>query len=139
MTVLPEWDAYWLGVAEAVSKRGDCVRRQVGAVVVRGQQLLSAGCNDQLYVPGEDSARYSCGQRLECPRGRTGVPHGTPTHEPCYMIHAERKALRLLPQGSIFNPGLVMYVSCKPCDNCWKLCVTNNMKRVVWPDGESEL
>lgn len=60
----PDWDAWAMGIAHAVSKRGDCTRRQVGAVLLdQGHRVIGCGYN------GGPSGGESC-LAGECPRGR---------------------------------------------------------------------
>lgn len=50
----PNWDGYFLGIAEAVSRRASCPRATVGAVIVRGNRVLSTGYN------GSSAGRPHC-------------------------------------------------------------------------------
>lgn len=60
----PDWDMYFLGIAEAVAARGDCTRRQVGAVIAdQNHRVISTGYNGS--YPGGPSCLAG-----QCPRGR---------------------------------------------------------------------
>lgn len=126
----PGWSDYWLGVAEAISKRGDCSRRQVGAVVVNeNQRLNSAGYNGS--YPGGPSCLAG-----ECPRAQSGVePLSSYDTGPgaCISSHAEANAL--LYAGRNGTKGSTLYITCKPCEGCLKLIKAAGIKKVVWPAG----
>lgn len=60
----PDWHTWALGIAEAVSLRGDCTRRRVGAILLDGRhRVFGAGYN------GTEPGGKSC-LKGECPRGR---------------------------------------------------------------------
>jgi dCMP deaminase len=62
--VRPGWDDYFLNIAQAVSARADCTRRQVGAVIVRERRIVSTGYN------GAPSGHLGCLSDGACPRGQ---------------------------------------------------------------------
>jgi dCMP deaminase len=62
--VRPDWDGYFLGIASAVAARADCTRRQVGAVIVKGNRIVSTGYN------GAPSGLPGCLTDGRCPRGK---------------------------------------------------------------------
>jgi dCMP deaminase len=128
----PDWDTYWLGVARAVAARGDCRRRQVGAVLVKGNRIRSAGYNG---APAGDRGCLAGA----CPRGLRSaeeVPHGSP-YDDCIAVHAEANAL-LYADGRQDTEGATLYVTAKPCDDCRKLVRGAGIRRLVWVDGALE-
>lgn len=130
----PEWDTYYLGIAQAVAARADCTRRQVGAVVVdQFNRILSAGYN------GAPPGKPGCLEGA-CPRGRLDyhkVPAFTDYSDPespgyCVAIHAEVNAL--IHAG--YSPGATIYITDQPCEGCKKVIQSAGITRVVWPDGK---
>ncbi|MFC9974332.1 deoxycytidylate deaminase [Spirillospora sp. NPDC127200] len=129
-TKRPDWDEYFIKIAEAVALRGDCTRRQVGAVVVDGsRRIVSTGYN------GSQPSGPSC-LAGECPRARSGVEPGSSYDTgpgTCHAVHAEANAL--LYAGRDGTSGSTLYLTTEPCDGCWRLIHAAGISRVVWPDG----
>ena len=65
----PDWDEYFMEIAEVIKKRSTCLRRQVGAVIVKDKRILATGYN------GVPSGIEHCGVR-GCLREQLGVPSG---------------------------------------------------------------
>jgi len=126
----PDWDEYFLGIAEAVSKRGDCSRRQVGAVVVdMDQRIVSTGYN------GAEPGGPSC-LKGECPRAKSDVPPGSSYDTgpgACIATHAEANAL--LYAGRDGTQGSKLYLTEKPCLGCEKLIKAAGIYVVIWPQN----
>lgn len=120
----PGWDAYYLGIAHAVSARGECVRRRVGAIIVRGQSVLATGYNG--YPAGKESCLTG-----SCPRATSGAIAGTGYAETgCRAIHAEANAI--IRAGREACIGSTIYITDKPCDMCWPLLQAASIKNAVW-------
>lgn len=110
----PSWDDYFLGIALAVSQRGDCSRRQVGAVIVRDHRIIATGYN------GAPAGMVGC-IAGGCP-GLDGLVS-------CNAIHAEANAI-IYGDRWLMN-GADIYVTCLPCENCLKLISGAGIVRVV--------
>lgn len=122
----PDWDTFYLGIAQAASARGDCIRRKVGAVLVKGRRT-SLGYN------GSEPGGPSCLEG-ECPRCLDdSIPSGT-GYENCIERHAEHNAIN----NATFMGGTTMYITHPPCSQCQKLMDENHVIRAVWPGGEME-
>ena len=121
----PSWDDYYLGIAQAVSLRGDCVRRQHGAVIVKDQKIVSTGYNGT--PPGDDR---SCGKTGQCPRNLDpNSKHGEGSYDLCWATHAEANAL-LRAQWSDLQ-GATIYITGEPCPGCAKLIRSSGIARTV--------
>lgn len=88
----PDWDDYFLGIAEAVARRADCRRRHVGAVLVANNRIVATGYN------GAPSGGPSC-LAGQCPRGlldsaavAPGSSYDTGAGS-CVALHAEQNCL----------------------------------------------
>ena len=81
----PDWDSYFMEIAEVVSKRSTCLRRKVGAVLVKDRQILATGYN------GTPKGLPHC-EQVGCLREKLHVPSGQ-NHELCRGIHAEQNAV----------------------------------------------
>lgn len=124
----PDWDTYFLGIAQAASTRSDCERSKVGAVVVKDHRVRGTGYN------GAPPGRPGCDT---CPRRLSGCEplsdyNTGPTR--CVSIHAEMNAIIYSNRSEV--PGSTIYITRAPCDGCLKLIQGAQIARVVWPDGE---
>ena len=81
----PSADEYFMNMAQLVATRSTCVRRQVGAVIVKDKRVLSTGYN------GAPKGSKHCDE-LGCIRVKLNVPSGT-RHELCRGVHAEQNAV----------------------------------------------
>jgi len=120
-----------MGFAFAASVRGECTRRRVGAVVVKGKRVVGTGYNG---APEGEEKTCLTG---DCPRAKSGVEPGSSYDTgpgECIAVHAEANAL--LDAGRRLSEGSTLYTTEKPCDGCLKLIQGAGIKRVVWPGGE---
>jgi dCMP deaminase len=121
----PSWDDYYLGIAKAVSARGDCVRRQHGAVIVKNHSIVSTGYNGS--PPGSDK---SCGATGQCPRNLDpNSKHGEGSYDLCWATHAEANALLRASWEDL--QGSTIYITGDPCPGCAKLIKSAGIDRVV--------
>ena len=121
----PEWSETWLSVAETMAKRSLCTRRQVGAVIVKGNYLVSVGYN---CTPPKQAECFSGG----CPRGGlTGpLPEDYSAYE-CWALHAEANALLRAGERS---QGASLYCTHRPCPQCQNLIMGAGLEFVFWPE-----
>jgi dCMP deaminase len=132
-TSRPSWDDYFMGIALAVSARGDCRRRQIGAVIVdEERRIVSTGYNGA--PPGEGSCLAG-----DCPRGMSNVPRftqGNQNHSDCISLHAEQNAIAWADRSR--TRGATIYLAqldgqpVPPCDMCGKLIRAAGITRVVY-------
>ncbi|MFF4557202.1 deoxycytidylate deaminase [Streptomyces sp. NPDC001422] len=119
----PCWDCYFLGLADAAAARGDCIRKQVGAVLVGpDHRVLSTGYN------GSTPGGLSC-LAGECERCLSDAPSGS-SYEGCIEFHAERNAITWARPED--RPGSTLYVTWEPCGGCSELIHTEGVSRIVW-------
>ena len=119
----PSWHGTWLAIAEVMAARSLCTRRQVGAVLVKDNRVISTGYNGT--APKQPEC-FSGG----CPRG--GLTGALPEDYhafPCSGIHAEANAL--LRAGSVAS-GAVLYCTHKPCPQCQNLIMGAQVELVGW-------
>lgn len=131
----PTWDEYFAAIAQTVSTRSSCTRRQVGAVVVSpDRRVIATGYN------GAPAGEPDCLSGA-CPRGRqdyaavaASTDYDTPgTPGWCIAVHAEANALLYATRDT---KGATAYVTAEPCPGCSKLLAAAGVARVVWPGGE---
>lgn len=128
MSTRPDWDDYFLGIAEAVSRRGECLRSQVGAVIVSAdRRIVSTGYN------GAPAKHLSC-LKGGCPRGLSEGVEPLSSYDTgpgsCIAIHAEANALLYSSRDQI--AGGTIYVTRQPCDGCMRLLLGSGLSRAFW-------
>ena len=124
----PSWNEYYLGIAEAASRRSSCERSKVGAVVVtKHNRIASLGYNDS--PAGKPGCRT-------CPRRTSTVAPGS-DYSNCIAIHAEANALLYCDREDLI--GADLYITRAPCYGCQKLIAATGIVRVVTPRGEIDL
>lgn len=97
----PSKDKYYLGIAQAVSQRGTCLRRSYGAVLVRDDEIKATG-----YV-GSPRGAQNCIDRGFCPRQKAGIPAGQ-RYDECNGVHAEQNTLISVSRSEAL--GATLYV-----------------------------
>lgn len=122
----PSWDEYFMEIAEIVKKRSTCLRRQVGALVVKDRQILSTGYN------GAPSGLKHCDE-TGCLRDQLKVPSGQ-RHELCRGLHAEQNAIIQASLHGVKIEGATLYVTIQPCAVCTKMIINSGIKRLVYKE-----
>jgi dCMP deaminase len=117
-------DAYFMEIAAVVAKRSTCLRRQVGAVLVKDKHILATGYN------GAPKGLVHCSE-TGCLRQQMGVPSGE-RHELCRAVHAEQNAIAQAALHGVSGEGSTLYCTLSPCSLCAKLLINAGVKRVVY-------
>jgi len=123
----PSWDEYFLEVAELVSKRATCLRRRVGAVLVKNKRILATGYN------GAPSGLRHCID-IGCLREKLKIPSGQ-RHELCRGLHAEQNALIQASLYGISVRDSTLYATNQPCVICAKMLINAGIKEIIVSDG----
>ena len=120
----PSWDEYFMEIAHVVAKRSNCLRRSVGAVIMKDNHILSAGYNG---TPKGVKNCFAGG----CPRCAGKVASGTHLEE-CLCTHAEQNAICQAACYGNSIAGGTIYVTISPCVTCAKLIINAGLKEVVY-------
>lgn len=120
----PSWDEYFMEIADLVKKRSTCLRRQVGAVIVKDNRILTTGYN------GAPPKMRHC-EELGCLRQKLNIPSGE-RHELCRALHAEQNAIIQAAKHGISVEGATIYVTALPCVICTKILIASGIKRIVY-------
>ncbi len=123
----PSWDEYFMRIAFLVSERSTCLRRRVGAVIVKDKRILATGYN------GPPSGIKHC-EEVGCLREKLGVPSGQ-RHELCRGLHAEQNAIIQAALHGVSLKGAVMYITTQPCIICTKMLINAGIKEIVISEG----
>lgn len=123
----PSWDEYFMGITELVAGRSTCMRRKVGALVVKDRNILATGYN------GAPSGVTHCIE-TGCLREEMGVPSGE-RHEICRGLHAEQNAIIQAARHGISIKGAIVYSTTMPCVICTKMIINASISKVYYLEG----
>ena len=128
MNERPGWDEYFMEMAALTSRRSTCLRRSVGAVIVRDRHILATGYN------GAPRGLKHCSERDGCIREKLDVPSGE-RHELCMALHAEQNAIiQAATMGQSIDGGTI-YITHQPCSICAKMIINAGLRRIVVKEG----
>lgn len=120
----PSWDEYFMEIVELIKTRSTCLRRQVGAVIVKDKRILATGYN------GAPVGCKHCDE-IGCLREKLNIPSGQ-RHELCRAIHAEQNAIVQAAYSGTSVNGATLYVTHQPCVLCAKLAINAGISRIVF-------
>ena len=124
MNARPSWDEYFMEMARVIASRSTCLRRSVGALLVRDKRILATGYN------GAPANLPHCAE-VGCRREELGIASGE-RQELCRGLHAEQNAII---QGALHGVGVrgsVLYCTTQPCAICAKMLINVGVVRVVY-------
>ncbi len=126
----PSNDEYFMEMAQLVSSRSTCLRRKVGAVIVKEKRVLSTGYN------GSPKGTKHC-EELGCIRVKLNVPSGT-RHELCRGVHAEQNAVTQAAHFGVSVDGATIYTTTYPCSMCAKILINAGIKEIIYSEGYAD-
>ena len=120
----PSWHEYFMGITELVAQRSTCLRRHVGAILVRDKRIITTGYNGA-------PARINHCLDVGCLREQMGIPSGE-RHELCRGLHAEQNAI--IQAASFGTPmrGSAIYSTTYPCTICAKMIINAGIVEVIF-------
>lgn len=124
----PSFDEYFMQMALLTARRSTCLRRQVGAVIVKDKHIIATGYN------GAPKGLEHCDEIGGCLREELGVPSGE-RHELCRALHAEQNAII---QAAVLGQSIkdaLMYVTHQPCSICAKMIINAGIKKIIINSG----
>ncbi|MBN2358769.1 MAG: cytidine/deoxycytidylate deaminase family protein [Deltaproteobacteria bacterium] len=129
-TARPSWDDYFMQFALLARTRATCIRRQVGAVIVRDRQILTTG-----YNGAPRGMKHAA--EIGCLREQRGIPSGQQV-EICRGLHAEQNAIIQAAYQGICIRGAVLYCTSAPCTTCLKMIINAGIQRVYYLEPYSD-
>lgn len=120
----PDWDTYFMDIAHVVSRRGNCRRRQVAALLVKDRRIISTGYN------GTPRGVRNCFEG-GCKRCAGDSPSGADLGE-CVCSHAEENAITQAAYHGIAVRDSVLYSTLSPCLTCAKMIINAGIREVVY-------
>ncbi|MGB4139684.1 MAG: cytidine/deoxycytidylate deaminase family protein [Limnochordia bacterium] len=124
MPTRPSWEQYFMEIAKLVSTRSTCLRRKVGAVLVRDKHIIATGYN------GAASGLEHCSVR-GCLRQEMNIPSGQ-RHEMCRGVHAEQNAIIQAALHGVSTSGSVLYCTDQPCILCSKMLINAGITKIYF-------
>jgi dCMP deaminase len=115
-----------MAIAELVSSRSTCMRRYVGAVLVKEKRILATGYN------GAPSGITHC-EKVGCIREKMKIPSGE-RHELCRGLHAEQNAIIQAAYHGVSIKGSILYITCHPCSVCAKMIINAGIGEIIIKD-----
>jgi dCMP deaminase len=126
----PSWDQYFMEITLLVARRSTCLRRQVGAVIVKDRNILATGYNG---APSGISHCLDAG----CLREKLQIPSGE-RHELCRGLHAEQNAIIQAAKHGTSIEGASLYCTTMPCIICSKMLINAGIRRIIYGEGYSD-
>ncbi len=120
----PSWEAYFMDLTCLVAQRSTCLRRAVGAIIVKDRRVLTTGYN------GAPSNVRHCYQ-VGCMRERLAVASGE-RHELCRGTHAEQNAIVQAAYHGASIKGTWLFCTNQPCSICAKMIINAGISRIVY-------
>jgi dCMP deaminase len=126
----PSWETYFMDITSLVAKRATCLRRAVGAIIVKDKRMLATGYN------GAPSGVRHCAE-VGCLRERLNVQSGT-RHELCRGIHAEQNAIIQAALHGVSVKGADLFCTNQPCSICAKMIINAGIATIYYRSGYAD-
>lgn len=119
-----------MDITHLVAKRSTCLRRHVGAILVKDKKILATGYN------GAPSRLDHC-LDIGCLRQQLNIPSGE-RHELCRGLHAEQNAIIQAAYHGVAIRGAILYCTNHPCIICSKMIINSGIDRIVYEEGYAD-
>ncbi|MCP5468190.1 MAG: AAA family ATPase [Deltaproteobacteria bacterium] len=120
----PDWDEYFMNIAQMVALRSNCMKRKVAAVIVRDRRIISTGYN------GTPRGIKNCNEG-GCPRCHSFEKSGVSLGE-CFCSHAEENAIVQAAYHGVSIKGSSIYSTFSPCLICTKMILNSGIAEVIY-------
>lgn len=127
MSTRPTWNEYFLEIVKLVAKRSTCLRRQVGALIIKDKRILTTGYN------GPPTGMHHCAE-IGCLREKMQIPSGE-RHELCRALHAEQNAILQAALYGVSVKDSILYCTHQPCLICTKMILNAGINEVIYLEG----
>lgn len=126
----PSWENYFMDIAMLVARRSTCLRRSVGAIIVKDKRILSTGYN------GAPTGVHHC-EEVGCLREKMGIESGK-MHELCRGIHAEQNAIIQAAYHGVSLKGASVFCTNLPCSICAKMIINAGINKIYYRSGYAD-
>ena len=120
----PDWDTYFMDIAQVVKRRSNCLRRDVAAVIIRDHRIVSTGYN------GTPTGIRNCYEG-GCSRCAGDSASGENLGE-CICAHAEENAIVQAAYYGVALAGARLYCTESPCLICAKMIISAGIREVIY-------
>ncbi len=120
----PSWEEYFMDITHMVKSRSTCLRRHIGAIIVKDKNILATGYN------GSPSGTQHC-LDIGCLREKMNIPSGE-RHELCRALHAEQNAIIQAAKHGVSIDGADLYCTNLPCLICSKMIINAGIKKIFY-------
>ncbi len=120
----PDWDEYFMNIAQVVASRSNCMKRKVAAIIVKDRRIISTGYN------GTPKGAKNCNEG-GCPRCNNMAKSGTALEE-CLCCHGEENAITQAAYHGTSLKGSTLYTTFAPCLLCTKMIINSGISEVVY-------
>tara|TARA_Y100000310_G_C20574318_1_gene759703 strand:- start:258 stop:1262 length:1005 start_codon:yes stop_codon:yes gene_type:complete len=132
----PDWDNYFMDIAEQVKMRSTCMSAKKGAIIARDKMIVSTGYNGTPKSIGHCNE----GGCQRCTSRHLGKIKSGIYSEPCICVHSEANSIVQAAYNGVSTKEATMYTTFTPCVECAKLIINAGIKEVVakvkYPDDE---
>ncbi|MFW6052821.1 MAG: deoxycytidylate deaminase [Desulfosalsimonas sp.] len=128
--IRPSWDTYFMNITCLVAERSTCLRRCVGAIIVKEHRILATGYN------GAPAGIRHCSE-VGCLRETMNIESGQ-RHELCRGIHAEQNAIIQAAYHGVPIRGATLYCTNLPCAICTKMLINAGMTEICYKEGYAD-
>lgn len=119
----------WVERCDEVARANHCTHRDVGAVIIKGDDCVAVGRNT---MPG-----FPLCTKGGCPRGKLMPGLGKPDYSDCVAVHAEMNAI--MRAGTTQCNGSSLVVNSTPCHLCVRLARGANIAQIIYRDLEGHI
>jgi dCMP deaminase len=126
----PDWDEYFMSIAEMVATRSTCLRRKVGSVLALENRILATGYN------GVPTGFPHCDE-IGCIRQDQNIASGVDLHL-CRGTHSEANLISQCARFGIKAFGATLYITTSPCSSCMKLLINAGIKKIIYKELYSD-
>ncbi len=121
----PTWHEYFANITRQVASRSTCLRRKVGAIIVKDKRILTTGYN------GAPKGTRNCLEIGHCMRQQMQIPSGQ-RHEMCRALHAEQNAIIQAAYHGVKIESSSIYTTTQPCVMCAKMLINSGIKEIYY-------
>lgn len=126
----PDWDQYFMEMAKLAAKRASCLRRKVGAVLVKDKKVLATGYN------GAPKDIVHC-DLTGCLREKLEIASGQ-RHEICRGVHAEQNLVAQAALHGVKTEKSTVYCTHQPCIICTKILINAGVEKIYYQNSYSD-
>lgn len=126
----PSWETYFMNITNLVAKRSTCLRRAVGAIIVKDKRILSTGYN------GAPTGLRHC-LEVGCLREQLGVESGK-MHELCRGIHAEQNAIIQAAYHGVSVKDASLFCTNQPCSICARMIINAGIRKIFFQSSYTD-